>query len=285
MSTIYVWDKYDLNVTSSSTSIYLDDNLGDYDERITDFNSLYIQGIGTWSTRTWLWGSLNSSESITIKVGSSISIINDNTRNVEYSIAGGITKTYSFSGNTSNSSFEYSDTFNTNDGHIYIGLLNVNGLCRTYIQRNFSLVDDDGNYKKSYLGNITTRIRFGRYKLNTSPKYPYIDIEPLCDKDDDYKDMEFDTTYAAKCSVNNLTVTTKKGSTSYGTVESEDRNAYPDNSYSGDYWYTYSHSYESGPNLYANNGSIKKVKIYAGKNNTAKLCDIYTCKNGIITKV
>lgn len=285
MSTVYVWNKYNLDVTSSSTSIQMDDHLNDYDERITDFNGVYIQGIGTWDIGTWLWGELNSSDSITIKIGSSVSIVNNNTTNAEYSIEGGITKTYSFNGYTGNSSHEYSDTFNTYDGKLYIGLLDASGLCRTYIQRNFSLQDEDGNYKKGNLGTITTRIRFGRYALNFSPKYPYIEIMPFCDKDSTYNDSDFAVTYAQVCSVNNLTNTTKKGSTSYGAVESEDRNAYPDNSYSGDYWYEYSHSYESGPNLYANNSSIKKVKIYTSNDNSVKLCDIYTCKNGNIIKI
>lgn len=81
------------------------------------------------------------------------------------------------------------------------------------------------------------------------------------------------------------TTTYSKGATSYGTVESENRSAYPDNSYSGSYWYVYSHSYESGPEAYVNNGSIKQVKVYAGYGGSVKECDVYICKNGVITKV
>lgn len=75
------------------------------------------------------------------------------------------------------------------------------------------------------------------------------------------------------------------GTTSYGTVESENRSAYPDNSYSGSYWYVYSHSYESGPEAYVNNGSIKQIQAYTGYNGTVRKCDIYICKDGVISKV
>lgn len=75
-----------------------------------------------------------------------------------------------------------------------------------------------------------------------------------------------------------------KGSLS-GTVESENRSAYPDNAVSGNYWYVYSHSYQSGPEAYINNGSIKQVQVYAGYGGAVRECDVYICKNGVITKV
>ena len=40
-----------------------------------------------------------------------------------------------------------------------------------------------------------------------------------------------------------------------------------------------------GPEAYTNNGSIKKVKVYAGYGGTVRECDMYICKNGVITKV
>ena len=80
-------------------------------------------------------------------------------------------------------------------------------------------------------------------------------------------------------------ISTVKGSTSYGTVESENRSAYNDNGITGNYWYVYSHSYESGPEAYVNNGSIKQIQVYAGYGGAVRECDVYICKNGVITKV
>lgn len=76
-----------------------------------------------------------------------------------------------------------------------------------------------------------------------------------------------------------------KGTTNYGTVESESRSAYPTNDKSGSYWYVYSHSYKTGPEAYANNGSIKQIQGYVEYNGTVRTCDIYICKDGVIRKI
>lgn len=52
--------------------------------------------------------------------------------------------------------------------------------------------------------------------------------------------------YSQSAWITETTHTThKKGSTSYGLVNSTNRNAYPDNSYQGGYWYVYSKSEQS----------------------------------------
>ena len=61
---------------------------------------------------------------------------------------------------------------------------------------------------------------------------------------------------------------------------------YPSNGVHSDgYWYVYSHSYEPGPEAYVNNGSIKQIQAYTGYNGTVRKCDIYICKDGVISKV
>ena len=76
-----------------------------------------------------------------------------------------------------------------------------------------------------------------------------------------------------------------KGTTNYGTVESESTSTYPTNGKSGSYWYVYSHSYETGPEAYINNGSIKQIQAYSGYGGVVRSCDIYIYKNGVITKI
>ena len=55
-----------------------------------------------------------------------------------------------------------------------------------------------------------------------------------------------------------------KGSTSYGTVTSTSRSAYPDNNYSGSYWYVYAGSTSTGPTVYKWNRYTKNTTTSGG---------------------
>ena len=84
-----------------------------------------------------------------------------------------------------------------------------------------------------------------------------------------------------------------KGSTSYGTVTSTSRSAYPDNNYSGSYWYVYAGSTSTGPTVYkwkkySVNTSSSEPELYSSGSNTfiveeSAIGDMYCMQNASFT--